>query len=81
MEVHENRVGAQVRMGRDDDVTGLLTAWGQGDPTADSRLMAVVYNDLRRVARRRLRGERDHSLVPTGSRGKSKGSRRFLRFV
>ena len=49
-----------------DDVTGMLVAWGQGDQAADSRLMAVVYEDLRRVARRRLRGERaDHSLAPT----------------
>ncbi len=49
-----------------DDVTGMLVAWGQGDPAADSRLIAVVYEDLRRVARRRLRAERaDHSLAPT----------------
>jgi RNA polymerase sigma factor (TIGR02999 family) len=53
-------------MRRDEDVTGLLVAWGQGDRTADSRLMAVVYDDLRRVARRRLGAERaDHSLAPT----------------
>jgi RNA polymerase sigma factor (TIGR02999 family) len=53
-------------MPRDDDVTGLLVAWGQGDRAADSRLMAVVYADLRRVARRRLGAERvDHSLAPT----------------
>jgi RNA polymerase sigma-70 factor, ECF subfamily len=50
----------------EDDVTGLLVAWGQGDRAADSRLIAVVYQDLRRVARRRLRAERaDHSLAPT----------------
>jgi RNA polymerase sigma factor (TIGR02999 family) len=48
------------------DVTGMLVAWGQGDPAADSRLIAVVYEDLRRVARRRLRAERaEHSLAPT----------------
>ena len=53
-------------MPHDDDVTGLLVAWGQGDRAADSRLIAVVYQDLRRVARRRLRAERaDHSLAPT----------------
>jgi len=54
-------------MSRDgNDVTGMLVAWGQGDQAADSRLIAVVYEDLRRVARRRLRGERaDHSLAPT----------------
>ena len=53
-------------MARESDVTGLLVAWGQGDRAADSRLMATVYEDLRRVARRRLRSERaDHSLAPT----------------
>jgi RNA polymerase sigma factor (TIGR02999 family) len=51
---------------RNDDVTGLLAAWGRGDAAADSRLIAAVYKDLRGVARRRLRAERDnHSLVPT----------------
>jgi len=49
-----------------DDVTGMLVAWGHGDQAADSRLIAAVYEDLRRVARRRLRGERaDPSLAPT----------------
>jgi RNA polymerase sigma factor (TIGR02999 family) len=54
-------------MSRDgNDVTGMLVAWGRGDRAADNRLMAVVYDDLRRVARRRLRAERaDHSLAPT----------------
>jgi RNA polymerase sigma factor (TIGR02999 family) len=53
-------------MPHEDDVTGLLVAWGKGDRAADSRLLTVVYQDLRRVARRRLRAERpDHSLVPT----------------
>jgi RNA polymerase sigma-70 factor (ECF subfamily) len=51
---------------RDDDVTGLLVAWGQGDRAADSRLIDVLYQDLRRVARRRRSAERaDHSLAPT----------------
>ncbi len=49
-----------------DDVTGWLVAWGKGDPAANSRLIEAVYNDLRRVARRRLGAERgDHSLTPT----------------
>ncbi len=39
---------------------------GSGGQAADSRLIAVVYEDLRRVARRRLRAEgADHSLAPT----------------
>jgi RNA polymerase sigma factor (TIGR02999 family) len=49
-----------------DDLTTLLRAWAEGDRTAANTLMAAVYGDLRRVARRRLRAERaDHSLVPT----------------
>ncbi len=55
-----------VRLRDGDDVTGMLVAWGRGDRAADSRLVAVVYEDLRRVARRRLRAERaEHSLAPT----------------
>jgi RNA polymerase sigma factor (TIGR02999 family) len=47
-------------------VTGLLTAWSRGDSEAAERLMRVLYDDLRRVARRRLRAERaHHSLAPT----------------
>lgn len=50
----------------DHDVTRLLAAWGKGNRDVDSRLIAAVYSDLRRVARRRLRAERDdHSLAPT----------------
>jgi RNA polymerase sigma factor (TIGR02999 family) len=49
-----------------NDLTAWLLAWGKGDAGADSRLIEAVYGDLRRVARRRLRGERgDHSLSPT----------------
>src|SRR5262245_19973322 len=53
-------------MARDDNVTAWLLAWKQGDSQADRPLIAAVYEDLRRVARRRLGGERaDHSLAPT----------------
>ena len=53
-------------MQRDKDVTAWLIAWGRGDALAGSRLMTAVYEDLRRVARRRLRAERaDHALAPT----------------
>jgi RNA polymerase sigma factor (TIGR02999 family) len=48
------------------DVTALLLAWNQGDEAARSRLIEVVYNELRRVARNHLRRERgDHTLTPT----------------
>ena len=53
-------------MAAENDVTALLVAWGQGDRAADSRSTATVPEDLRRVARRRLRSERaGHSLAPT----------------
>ena len=48
------------------DVTGLLLAWRQGDAAALDRLIPLVYDELRRVAWRRLRGESPgHSLQAT----------------
>ncbi len=45
------------------DVTQLLAAWNHGDPAALERLMPLVYDELRRVARRSMRYERpDHTL-------------------
>lgn len=39
------------------DVTQLLTEWKQGSNDARDRLIPLLYNDLRRVADRYLRGE------------------------
>jgi hypothetical protein len=48
------------------DVTAWLMSWGNGNADAENRLMEVVYANLRKVARGRLRAERaDHSLTPT----------------
>jgi RNA polymerase sigma-70 factor (ECF subfamily) len=48
------------------EVSGLLRAWGDGDRDALDRLTPVVYNELRRLARRYMRGERrGHSLQTT----------------
>ncbi len=48
------------------DVTELLLAWSHGEESARSRLIDVLYGELRRVAQRHLRRERDdHSLSPT----------------
>ncbi len=50
----------------DYDVTGLLHAWGRGEPGARDQLMLVVYEELRRRAAARLRREgRGHVLQPT----------------
>ena len=47
-------------------VTGLLTAWSRGDTTALEELLPLVYDELRRLAARQLRGERvNHTLQPT----------------
>lgn len=40
------------------DVTALLRRWSDGDHRALDRLMPLVYDELRGVAHRRLRGER-----------------------
>jgi RNA polymerase sigma factor (TIGR02999 family) len=48
------------------EITQLLIAWGQGDATALERLMSLVYEDLRHIARKRLRLERQgHTLQTT----------------
>ncbi len=51
---------------RANDVTGLLLSWRQGDAGALDRLVPLVYDELRRVARRHLRREPPgHSLQAT----------------
>jgi len=51
---------------RAHDVTELLLSWGQGDTAALDRLVPLLYDDLRRVARRHLRQESPgHSLQAT----------------
>jgi RNA polymerase sigma factor (TIGR02999 family) len=48
------------------DVTRLLLAWNGGDEAALAQLMPLVYAELRRLARRHLRGERGgHTLQTT----------------
>lgn len=48
------------------EVTHLLRSWRQGDDGAVERLMPLVYEELRRLARHRLQGERrGHTLEPT----------------
>jgi RNA polymerase sigma factor (TIGR02999 family) len=48
------------------EVTRLLVAWGDGDEAALERLMPVVHQELRRLARRYMAGERQsHTLQAT----------------
>ena len=47
-------------------ITHLLLAWGQGDQAALETLMPLVYDELRKVAGRHLRGQRPgHTLQTT----------------
>ena len=47
-------------------VTGLLVEWCNGDQAALNRLLPVIYDELRRLARSQLRSYRpDHTIEPT----------------
>src|SRR4051794_23971162 len=49
-----------------EDVTQLLHAIERGDPLAAGHLLPLVYEELRRLAARRMRQESpDHTLEPT----------------
>ncbi len=45
------------------DVTLLLRQWKDGDPAAMDRLVPLIYPELRKLARRNLRGSRDAQKV------------------
>lgn len=48
------------------DLTGLLLAWGNGEKEAFDRLIPLVQQELRQIARKHMAGERGgHSLQPT----------------
>ena len=48
------------------EITQLLIDLGKGDRDAEARLIPLVYDELRRLANRYMRGERpDHTLQPT----------------
>src|SRR5262245_25281624 len=51
---------------RSDEVTMLLADWAKGDQTAKDKLIPLVYDQLRRLARRQLARERPgHTLQAT----------------
>jgi RNA polymerase sigma-70 factor (ECF subfamily) len=48
------------------DITALLDEWSRGNHRALEQLLPCVYSELRRIARRQLRREREgHTLQPT----------------
>jgi RNA polymerase sigma factor (TIGR02999 family) len=48
------------------DVTQILLNWQEGDADAPAKLMPIVYEELRRLARNYLQRERaDHTLQAT----------------
>jgi RNA polymerase sigma-70 factor (ECF subfamily) len=49
-----------------DDISTLLRAWSKGDEKALDKLTPIVYDELRRLGRRYMKGERPgHSLQTT----------------
>src|SRR5579862_1952441 len=47
------------------EITVLLKAWASGDAAALDRLTPLVYDELRRMARRYMRGERAGNTLQT----------------
>jgi RNA polymerase sigma factor (TIGR02999 family) len=47
------------------EITGLLKAWNGGDRAALDRLTPVIYEELRRMARRYMRNERAGNTLQT----------------
>ncbi len=50
-----------------EDITGRLGAWGKGDEAALGGLIPLVYEDLRRIARRHLRQSPGDMLPSSGT--------------
>jgi RNA polymerase sigma factor (TIGR02999 family) len=50
----------------DPQLTQLLVSWGEGDEGAFERLMPLVYDELKRIAKRHMgRERREHTLQAT----------------
>jgi RNA polymerase sigma factor (TIGR02999 family) len=49
----------------DEEITQLLKAWSTGDSTALNELSRQVYEELRRMARRHMKGERRDNTLQT----------------
>lgn len=62
-----NKEGYQSAMSLTDSmkVTELLVAWGNGDEHARDKLIPIIYDDLRRIARSYLRREQNRGILQT----------------
>lgn len=59
-------MGKEPGIAESGEISALLRAWTGGDKAALDRLTPIVYNELRRIARRHLRSERaGHTLETT----------------
>lgn len=47
------------------EISQLLSAWTKGDAAARDRLVSIVYDELRRLAHRYMRGEREGHVLET----------------
>jgi RNA polymerase sigma factor (TIGR02999 family) len=56
---------AQSRKPGANDISAILRAWSDGDRSALDRLTPIVYAELRRLARRYMRGERAGNSLQT----------------
>jgi RNA polymerase sigma-70 factor, ECF subfamily len=57
---------AQASGAAQQDISGLLRAWSNGDQRALEKLTPIVYDELHSLARLHMRRERpDHSLQTT----------------
>lgn len=52
---------------RKEEVTLLLRRWGDGEPEAMEALMPLIYSELRTIARRYLRREREGHTLETSA--------------
>jgi RNA polymerase sigma factor (TIGR02999 family) len=61
-----NQEGTYLSNASGHKITNLLIAWRNGDETALDRLTPIVYDELRRIAKRYMANERrGHTLQPT----------------
>ncbi|MFZ1927557.1 MAG: sigma-70 family RNA polymerase sigma factor [Candidatus Sulfotelmatobacter sp.] len=66
MENSEQPVSKAAQASARGEVSGLLQAWSRGDQQALKKLTPIVYEELRRLARHYMRGEKSgHSLQTT----------------